>query len=441
MTMNNGFTAADAEHLPSEERELISRREKALGPAYRLFYERPIHLVRGEGVWLYDADGNRYLDAYNNVASIGHCNASVVNAIYEQSKVLSTHTRYLSAGILNFAEKLLATFPAEHSLKHVMFTCTGSEANDLALRIARQYTGGQGVIVTQLAYHGVTDQIAKLSPSLGAGVPLGDYVRTVRAPDAYRLGAENVSRIFAEDVRKAIGDLRKAGIKPAALILDGIFASDGVLDGPAGFMREAVELAQREGLLYIADEVQSGFARTGEYMWGYQRHGVKPDIVTMGKPMGNGYPVAATVMRAEVIEEFGRTARYFNTFGGNAVACAAGNAVIDFVQNEGLLENCAKVGAYMKARIQDLAASHEIIGDVRGIGLFIGVELVTDRTTKEPNCPATRAIVNGMRNRGVLISSAGVSENILKIRPPLIFTKDHVDIFIETFGEVLKEIQ
>lgn len=438
MTMVNGFTAADAERLSEGERQLVARRERALGPAYRLFYERPLHIVKGEGVWLYDADGKRYLDAYNNVASIGHCNPHVVNAICKQAKVLNTHTRYLHEGILDYAEKLLATFPAE--LDHVMFTCTGSEANDLALRIARQYTGGTGVIVTKLAYHGITEQVSAASPSLGAGVPLGDFVRTVRAPDVYRLGAENVSRIFAEDVRAAINDMRKAGIKPAALLFDGIFASDGVLSDPAGFAKEAVELAQAEGLLYIADEVQSGFGRTGTHMWGFERHGVKPDIVTMGKPMGNGQPIAAAVMRSAVVDEFGRTARYFNTFGGNPVSCAAGNAVLEFIEQNQLLKNCASVGAYLKAGIEELAERYPIIGDVRGAGLFIGVEFVSDRITKAPAPEATRHVVNGLRNRGVLISSAGPMENILKVRPQLIFQREHADIFIETLEAVLRDL-
>ncbi|CAM3773047.1 Ethanolamine-phosphate phospho-lyase [Pseudomonas reidholzensis] len=438
MTMVNGFTAADAERLPATERELVARRERALGPAYRLFYERPLHIVRGEGVWLYDAEGKRYLDAYNNVASVGHCNPHVVKAICEQAQVLNTHTRYIHEGILDYAEKLLATFPAE--LNHVMFTCTGSEANDLALRIARQYTGGTGVIVTQLAYHGITEQVAAASPSLGSGVPVGHCVRTVRAPDAYRLGAENVSRIFAEDVRKAIEDLRSAGIKPAALLFDGIFASDGVLSDPAGFAKEAVELAQAEGLLYIADEVQSGFGRTGSHLWGFQRHGVKPDIVTLGKPMGNGQPIAAAVMRSQVVEAFGRTARYFNTFGGNPVSCAAGNAVLEVIETQGLLHNCATVGAYLKAGIEELALRYPVIGDVRGSGLFIGVELVTDRASKAPAAEATRQVVNGLRDRGVLISSAGPMENILKVRPQLIFQREHADLFIETLEAVLRDL-
>ncbi len=438
MTMINGFTAEDAARLSETERALIERRARVLGPAYRLFYEHPLHLVKGEGVWLYDADGKRYLDAYNNVASIGHCHPKVVEALYEQAKVLNTHTRYLHEGILDYAEKLLATFPPE--LDQVMFTCTGSEANDLALRIARQYTGGTGLIVTQLAYHGVTDQIAAASPSLGAGVPVGDFVRTVRAPDAYRLGAENVAQIFADDVRAAIADLRRCGIKPAALLLDGIFASDGVLSDPAGFLQQAVAVAREEGLLYIADEVQSGFGRTGSHMWGYQRHGVQPDIVTMGKPMGNGQPIAGAVFRGEVLDAFGRTARYFNTFGGNPVSCAAANAVLDVIQGEGLMANCAAVGEYFKAGLQGVAERYPLIGDVRGAGLFVGVELVTDRASKAPATEATARVVNGMRERGVLISSAGPAANILKIRPQLIFQREHADLFVQTLEAVLKSL-
>ena len=438
MTMINGFTAEDAARLSETERALIERRARVLGPAYRLFYEHPLHLVKGEGVWLYDADGKRYLDAYNNVASIGHCHPKVVEALYEQAKVLNTHTRYLHEGILDYAEKLLATFPPE--LDQVMFTCTGSEANDLALRIARQYTGGTGLIVTQLAYHGVTDQIAAASPSLGAGVPVGDFVRTVRAPDAYRLGAENVAQIFADDVRAAIADLRRCGIKPAALLLDGIFASDGVLSDPPGFLQQAVAVAREEGLLYIADEVQSGFGRTGSHMWGYQRHGVQPDIVTMGKPMGNGQPIAGAVFRGEVLDAFGRTARYFNTFGGNPVSCAAANAVLDVIQGEGLMANCAAVGEYFKAGLQGLAERYPLIGDVRGAGLFVGVELVTDRASKAPATEATARVVNGKRERGVLISSAGPAANILKIRPQLIFQREHADLFVQTLEAVLKSL-
>ncbi|MDU4249300.1 aspartate aminotransferase family protein [Pseudomonas sp.] len=438
MTMPNGFSAADAERLSEQERRLIERRARLLGPAYRLFYERPLHTVRGEGVWLYDNQGNRYLDAYNNVASIGHCHPRVVQAIANQAAVLNTHTRYLQEGILDYAEDLLATFPA--GLDQVMFTCTGSEANDLALRIARQYTGGTGVIITRFAYHGVTGTISELSPSLGAGITLPAHARTVIAPDAYRLGMENVGKLFADDVRAAIADMRAHGIKPAALLLDGIFASDGVLAGPAGFLAEAVKVAQDEGLLYIADEVQSGFARTGDAMWGFQRHGVQPDLVTLGKPMGNGQPIAGVVVRPDILESFGREVRYFNTFGGNPVSCAAAQAVLDVIRDEQLQDRSQRIGAFLADGIRQLAERHELIGDVRGAGLFLGVELVTDRAAKSPAADQTRQVVNGMRERGVLISAAGPLENILKIRPLLAFEQEHAEMFIDCLDKTLKDV-
>lgn len=438
MTMPNGFSPADADRLSDEERRLIERRERLLGPAYRLFYERPLHTVRGEGVWLYDREGRRYLDAYNNVASVGHCHPRVVQAIASQAAVLNTHTRYLQEGILDYAEDLLGSFPAD--LNRVMFTCTGSEANDLALRIARHYTGGTGVIITRFAYHGVTGDISELSPSLGSGITLPAHARTVRAPDAYRLGAENVAKTFAEDVRAAIADLRANGIKPAALLLDGIFASDGVFPDPAGFLAEAVAIARAEGLLYIADEVQCGFARTGLNMWGFQRHGVQPDLVTLGKPMGNGQPIAGVVARGDILESFGRNVRYFNTFGGNPVSCAAAQAVLDVIRDEQLQERSQRIGDFLLHGMQQLAERHELIGDVRGAGLFLGMELVTDRVAKTPAAMQTRRVVNAMRERGVLISAAGPLENILKIRPLLAFEQEHAELFIDTLDQALSEV-
>lgn len=435
MSMINGYQAADGERLSERERLLIERRERLLGPAYRLFYERPLHTVRGEGVWLYDDQGRRYLDAYNNVASVGHCHPRVVEAIAAQAAVLNTHTRYLQEGILDYAESLLQTFPA--GLQRVMFTCTGSEANDLALRIARHCTGGSGVIITRFAYHGVTGDIAELSPSLGAAVRLPVHARTVRAPDAYRLGAEQAGKAFAADVRDAIADLRANGIRPAALLLDGIFSSDGVFAEPAGFLREGIEMARAEGLLYIADEVQAGFARTGATMWGFQRHGVQPDLVTLGKPMGNGQPIAGVVARAELIEAFGRDLRYFNTFGGNPVSCAAAQAVLDVIRDEGLQDNAAYIGDYLLHGCRRLAERHELIGDVRGAGLFLGVELVSDRQEKIPAALQARRVVNAMREQGVLISAAGPLENILKIRPLLVFQREHADMLLDSLERAL----
>ncbi|RVI70517.1 aspartate aminotransferase family protein [Sinorhizobium meliloti] len=438
MSMVNAFSREDFDRLDKAERALIARREKVLGPAYRLFYEKPLHLVRGEGVFLYDAAGERYLDAYNNVSSVGHCHPRVVEAIIRQTAVLNTHTRYLHEGIVDYAEALTATFP--EALSQAMFTCTGSEANDLAVRIARFVTGGTGIIATELAYHGLTSAVAEFSPSLGESVTLGPHVRTVSAPDSYRHSPEEIMEKFGRDVRAAIADLKRHGIKPAMLITDTIFSSDGIFDGPRGFLKPAVDAIHEAGGLFVADEVQPGFGRTGETMWGFERHGVAPDIVTIGKPMGNGYPMAGIVLRPEVIAEFGPRARYFNTFGGNPVAAAAGKAVLDTIRTEGLQQNALVVGRHIMERVKSLSAIHPAIGDVRGSGLFIGVEIVADSTIKRPDAALTTRIVNGLRERRILISASGPNANVLKIRPPLIFSRENADMLVDALGNVLKTL-
>lgn len=428
MTMINAYSADGAARLDPAERALIERRERAMGPAYRLFYQQPVHVVRGEGVWLYDPRGEAYLDVYNNVASVGHCHPHVVQALAGQAAVLNTHTRYLNETVVAYAERLTALFP--QPLSQAMFTCTGSEANDLALRIVRAHTGGMGVVVTELAYHGVTQAVAELSPSLGTFVELGAHVRTVPAP---RSGGDLGAR-FAADVAAAFADLKANGIRPAALLVDTIFASDGVYPDPPGFLAPAVEAAHAAGALFIADEVQPGFARTGDAFWGFLRHGVSPDLVTVGKPMGNGHPVAGVIARPELLEAFGRTSRYFNTFGGNPVSCAVGMAVLDVIEGEGLQANAADVGGYLKAQLQALAADQPLISEVRGAGLFLGVELAADG---KPATAATAKVVNGLRERRVLISATGPAANILKIRPPLVFGREHADIFVAALAEAL----
>lgn len=435
MSMVNAFDPDADTGLSSDERELVRRREKLLGPAYRLFYQKPVHLVRGEGVWLYDPAGERYLDVYNNVASVGHCNPRVVEALTRQASTLNTHTRYLHETILTYAERLQKKVPGE--LGHIMFTCTGSEANDLALRVTRAYTGRRGMIVTKLAYHGLTCAVSELSPSLGEYVERGPHVRLVPPPDSYR-GEGDVGKAFATGVRAAIADMRANGIEPAALLVDTIFSSDGVFADPPGFLREAVEVIRAEGGLFIADEVQPGFGRVGPDFWGFARHGLVPDMVTVGKPMGNGHPMAGVFMKPHLVEEFGRKARYFNTFGGNPVACAVGLAVLDVIEGEGLPERARDVGDYMRAGLRDLAGRYEAIGDVRGAGQFTGLELVEDRAGKVPAAALTTRIVNGLRERHVLISATGPGANILKIRPPLVFTREHADIFLDRIADVLK---
>jgi 4-aminobutyrate aminotransferase-like enzyme len=437
MAMINAFNPDTVTGLADDDSALIARRRAALGPAYRLFYQKPVHFLRGEGVFLYDKDGDAYLDAYNNVASVGHCHPQVVAALSRQAALLNTHTRYLSEDIVAYAERLLATLPP--AIGHVMFTCTGSEANDLALRIARAQTGAEGVIVTELAYHGVTEAVAELSPSLGEGVPLGKRIRTVPPPDAYRASGD-LGEAFGDAVRAAIADMAKAGMKPAALLVDTIFSSDGVFADPPGFLKPAVAAIRAAGGLFIADEVQPGFGRTGAGMWGFDRHGVVPDIITMGKPMGAGHPIAAMACKPEVMAAFGSRARYFNTFGGNPVSIAVGQAVLDVIAQEDLISNAARVGAALMAGLRDLQQGDERIGDVRGVGLFIGVELVRDRASKTPDDALAGQIVNAMRERRVLISAAGPGANILKIRPPLPFSLANADQCLTTLKAVLLDM-
>jgi 4-aminobutyrate aminotransferase-like enzyme len=421
-------------NLSADEIALIARREKLLGPAYRLFYENPVHVVRGEGVWLYDPQGNAYLDAYNNVVSVGHCHPHVVEAIARQAAVLNTHTRYLNETVVNYAERLLAKLPP--ALSHIMFTCTGSEANDLAIRVAKSFTRGTGFIVTNLAYHGGTDAVAGLSPSFGAFVNLGEDVRTVPAPDSTVIPKDKIGTVFADGVRQAIADMKRHGIKPAALLVDTIFSSDGVFAEPTGFLKEAVEAIREAGGLFIADEVQPGFGRTGETMWGFQRHGLEPDIVTMGKPMGNGHPIAAMVVKPQIVQTFGTQSRYFNTFGGNPVSCAAGMAVLDVLESEALQANAGSVGGQMMADLRALAGKHPEIADVRGAGLFVGVELVS-QNPGVPSAELAARVVNGLRDRRILISATGPRGNVLKIRPPLVFSHDNARQLVAGLAAVL----
>jgi|SRR5580693_33320 4-aminobutyrate aminotransferase-like enzyme len=429
--MVNGFDVETADTLDPELRRIVERRSRLLGPAYKLFYRHPVRIVRAEGVHLYDADGQAYLDAYNNVPSVGHCHPRVVEAIARQAATLNTHTRYANDLILDYAERLLATYPAQ--IGHVMFTCTGSEAVDLALRVARFQTGGEGIVITANAYHGVTTAAAEISPSLGPAVPLGRPVRTVPAP----ADGEDAGQAFATGVTDAIADLNRHGIKLAAFIADSLFSSDGIRPDPAGFLRPVIDAVHEAGGLYIADEVQPGFARTGDAMWGFQRHGIVPDLVVMGKPMGNGMPIAGLAARPEMVEEFGNTVRYFNTFGGNSVCVAAAAAVLDVIEAEGLAENARAVGRYLLGALQDIAQGTPRINAVRGAGLYAGVDFVRPGTG-EPDGDAAIRVVNGLRDRHVLISATGPHGSTLKIRPPLPFARAHVDQLAAALSDTLR---
>lgn len=420
------------------DQSLMERRDRVLGPAYRLFYDTPLHLVRGRGVRVWDAQGREYLDAYNNVPSVGHCHPKVVAALSAQAGELNTHTRYLHETVVDYAERLVATFPAE--LSQVMFTCTGSEANDLALRVARAVTNARGIIVTENAYHGVTSALAEISPSLGPSNPIGPHVRLVPAPDTYRLGVKGAGLTFAKAVQEAVAALQADGFGIAALICDTVFASDGIFVDPPGLLEPAVAAVRAAGGLFIADEVQSGLARTGTHMWAFQRHGVVPDLVTLGKPLGDGHPLAAMVAQPQHLETFGKETRYFNTFGGNPVSAAVGCAVLDVIKEEGLMENARRVGAQLLAGLKEIAPRHAHVGDVRGAGLYATLEMVEDRATQVPSAYLNARLINLLRGEGVLVGSCGRAANCLKIRPPLCFSAQDVTRLVQTLDLCLARL-
>lgn len=437
--MVNGFDPATVDQLDPRTRDFVDRRARLLGPAYRLFYANPVEFSRASGVFMYDTDGNEYLDAYNNVVSVGHCHPHVNAAIAAQMDTLCTHTRYMQDGILSFAEKLLATF--ENEIGHVMFTCTGSEANDLALRMAKYHTGHEGIIVTSEAYHGNSELTSGFSPSMGENSRLGPWVRRVPAPDTYRVDTTNMGAWLAERVAEQISDLERRGVGLAAFIADSLFSSDGIFAHDPGILEPVLKVVHAAGGIFVADEVQCGFARTGSHMWGYQRHGIIPDIISLGKPMGNGYPVAGIAIRPEVASEFGHDMRYFNTFGGNSVAMAAANATLEVVQSKNLMENSRKVGEIMLSGLRDLMQRDERIGDVRGTGLYMGIEMVKSRETREPDSPLALALVNEMRRRRVLISATASNANVLKVRPPLTFSANNADQFLTELDGALKTVR
>jgi 4-aminobutyrate aminotransferase-like enzyme len=348
----------------------------------------------------------------------------------------------LHEGILDYVERLTATFDA--SLDTAVLTCTGSEANDIALRMAQAVTGKTGVIATDHTYHGNTTAVSQLSTRMPPVGGYGGHVRHVPAPDGYRpLGGvpgEAFVDAWAAKIEEAIASLKEGPFGFSALIVDPFFANEGFPELPQGFLKRAADIVRREGGLLIADEVQPGFGRTGTHMWGHQRAGVIPDIVTLGKPMGNGHPIGGVVANSETLNAFRKAFRYFNTFGGNPVSCAAGMAVLDVLEHEKLQENARDVGAYAVAGLARLAEKHEIIGNVRGSGLFFGAELVLDRAEKTPATELATRVINEMRRRGVLMGKLGIHQNATKIRPPMPFSRADADFMLSTLDDVLAGI-
>ena len=421
--------------------QLLERRNRLLGKGAPLFYDEPLHIVKGEGVWLYDADGKRYLDVYNNVPNVGHCHPHVVKAIADQAAQLNIHTRYLHEAILDYGEKLTSLF--DESLSMLFLACTGSEANEVALRMARNHTGAKGIICTNATYHGNTTAVDALATLFNDGKPKGPYVSAVDHPCTYRplngLTGEQLVDAYVTQIQNAIDGFNASGDGFAGILICPIFANEGLSDVPAGYFERVAKCVRDAGGVVIFDEVQSAFGRTGN-MWGYQSTGVVPDIVTLGKPMGNGHPISAAICSAELCNEFRNQEMYFNTFGGNPVSCAAGMAVLQVIESENLVENAREVGNYLRLQLAGLQDKFELIGDIRNSGLFFGVDLVTDKISKSPATDAAHTIINRMKERGVLISRIGVHDNILKIRPPISFSRDNVDLLIENLAAVMAEL-
>jgi 4-aminobutyrate aminotransferase-like enzyme/aminoglycoside phosphotransferase (APT) family kinase protein len=422
---------------PEERASLLARRKRLLGPHLELTYAEPVHLVRGEGVWLLGADGRRYLDCYNNVPQVGHAHPHVVDAIARQAATLNTNTRYLHPLILDYAEQLTGLMPEGSGLSVALFVNCGSEANDIAWRMATTWTGRRGGIVMENAYHGGTEAVAALSPYDEQGRNVAPHVRTLIAPDIYRGPHGADGKAYAADADRATKELDKAGLGTAAFMLDTGFTSNGLINAPEGYVQAVAKKVRAAGGLVIADEVQFGFARSGSHFWGFDTHGLVPDLVTMGKPVGNGHPIGIIVTRPEILARFAKETNYFSTFGGNPVSAAAGRAVLEVIERERLQDNARTTGAYALKALQALMQRFSAIGDVRGYGLKLGVEIVADRRTKAPDRAATRAIANGLRARGVLVGTEGIHGNVLKIRPPLPFRPEHADVLAGALEETL----
>lgn len=414
----------------------LNRRLENVGAASVLFYRDPIEMVRAEGATMIARDGTRYLDFYNNVPSVGHTHPKVVEAVQQQIATLNINTRYLVEVVDRYLETLKFHLPKH--LSNVTMTCSGSEANDLALRIARTVTGGTGVVVSEAAYHGNTALTTDVSPSAFKQGKLPDWVVSVAAPAPAHYG-QDVAKGFAQALTAAIATLKDRGHAPAALLIDSIFSSDGVFADPPGALKDAAEAMRAAGGLVIADEVQPGFGRTGTDFWGFARHGLQPDIVTMGKPMGNGFPMAAMAARPDHLAAFCSDVGYFNTFGGNPVAAAAGLAVLKVISDEGLMENACKVGAELIAGLRDIGNKHARVGDIRGAGLFIGLDLIEAQSSAAD--PAfTIRVIDAMREEGVMIGAAGREGATLKIRPPLCLTLEQANRFLVAFERTLNRL-
>lgn len=419
------------------EAQLLAIRRRRLGTHSKHFYAKPLHFEKAAGAYLYDTRGNAYLDFYNNVPQVGHCHPHVVRAISRQAATLNTNTRYLYDSVLEYAERLTATL-APH-LDACIFVNSGSEANDVAWQMARFDTGGCGGLLMEDAYHGITDPIRLFSPG-HPDVELPGYLQGLSVPDPYHDTAPDIAARYAADADRAIDALNDGGHPLAAFIVDSAFCSSGVPDIPDGYLRGVEKRVRAAGGLMICDEVQSGFGRMGQW-WGHEHHGVKADIVTLGKPAGNGHPLGVVVTSSDLLNRFQERTGFFSTFGGNTVACAAGNAVLDVIERENLIENGRTVGDYLRAQLRELAATQALIGNVRGHGMLVGLEFVTDREKRTPATHETERLLELMRERQVLVGKEGRFGNVLKLRPNLALQRAEVDAFIGALDSSLRALE
>ena len=418
------------------EKDLLELRIQSMGSS-PLFYEEPVHLVKGKGIWLYDDSGNKYMDCYNNVPCVGHCHPRVVEALSKQAGQLNTHSRYLSKVVVDYSERLMSLHADPLSV--LQMGCSGTEAIEIAIKMARLATGGKGIICSNATYHGNSHETIRMT--IGPFEP--DFKR-VPFPEKFRpikadLSDEELCDLYLKEIKTAISEFSENNIPLAGMLFCSIFANEGLPNIPSGFMQKAATLVRDAGGVVILDEVQAGFCRTGSW-WGYEVNECVPDIVAMGKPMGSGYPLSGVGTSPEIAKIFHEKSYYFNTTASTPLQAAVGNAVLDVIEEEDLLGNVNSVGDYLKGKVQDFADKYDMVGDVRGLGLFVAIECVEGQGNKKPNNKLALEFVEKMKQKGFLISNAGQFRNVLKIRPPLVFEKDHADSLCEVLEETFEEV-
>jgi len=426
----------------SDRNRLQKLRKKYLSQSFSLSYNEPLHLVRGRGQYLYDSKGNEYLDAVNNIQHVGHSHPKVTEAANEQFKKLNTNTRYLDKTILDYARALTDKLPS--NLNKCYFTNSGSESNDLALRIARNHSNSKETIVLEGAYHGHVTSLIEISPYKhdgpgGKGPP--EYVHVVPMPDPFRgiYRGQSSGLKYAAEVKTILDEIRSDNKRVSAFIFEPILGCGGQIIPPNDFLSSSFKMVRDNNGVCIADEVQVGFGRMGESFWGFETQDIVPDIVTLGKSIGNGHPLSVVVTSEDLSNEFNNGMEYFNSFGGNPVSCAIGHAVLKVIEEEELQKNAFRVGNELKTLLNEVKSVHDIIGDVRGKGLFLGIEIIRDLETLEPDKQVTHKIVNEMRNRKILLSSDGPDHNVIKVKPPMVFNSSNALFLVETLDKVLSK--